>query len=242
MNDTLVETSAMETDYKKALDRNQRLINAVQAKLADSEQENTDIYKVRLRQLQRERMLIRPANQKDIEYRHTLRQVFAQAIRSLDPQKTLRFHATRFVNVADIIDSHSISSAVDHDGIRKSNDVSGFFSVTTSENIQISLNDYLDIKDSSIPAGCIFVLFPKNEAEATDKSSMSMSNVTLIDQSGQVSPQLFRILCTPETLPTIKEYLQRNQMDPGYATTYMDFVQDSMCISPQRQTTTTSPR
>jgi hypothetical protein len=178
----------------------------------------------RVAELQKLLVLMRPPTDKDIEYRQNVYDQLADFIKQNAPADLpLRFHGTGFNNVPDIIFSRQLSSSVDRLGYEVSYDVSDQVSVSTVQSVDGTINSYTHLINESycFPAGCIFVLLPQSGEEEKAGQSMLMGNVDFAARPGQ----LFRILCSPETLPIVRQQLSDVGMNPELAQEFFHFAE-----------------
>jgi hypothetical protein len=172
-----------------------------------------------------EKGLLRNDSEADSLYRTRLRTEFPEILRdNLSDDSEIRFHGTGIVNAHDIIVSGEISSSIERGLGVSSFDASNQISVTDRDNIELTINDYIGIKDRVLPIGCVFVLLPKNAADAKSSSSGIMRNVEL-RSNGRVSPQLVRILCSSEMLDEVRVWLEENGFGSDLASDFFEFAQ-----------------
>ena len=111
---------------------------------------------------------LRPCDDKDMEYRKRQYNEFPKIMKSLIPKNSLfRFHGCPIYAAKRIIESGEISSSVNRIGIETSYDAENQISVTTIDTIETTIQGYTNLLDDlMLPAGCVFVVLPKDEAEA----------------------------------------------------------------------------
>ena len=234
---------ALSQRFQSDLDRNSRL--SLEARLnialATNDAQRKVVYENQLRRLTDERSFLRVPNEIDIDYRKKLRAEYAGLLRTAcPPNLPLRFHGTSIMATQHIIEAGKISSAVDHEGVQKSFDVSGQISVTTPESCQVSIRDYLNVNAHSLPVGSLFVLLPKDSVDkSAAEDGMAMANSSLVDENGHQSPLFYRVLASPEGLPKIREWLTKKSLNPNLATEYFAFLEDLRKVGTTSDTATT---
>ncbi len=182
---------------------------------------------------EQELFFLRPRQQEDIEYRNRQYNNFADEIRKLTSQNIpLRFHGCPIYTAKEIIESGEISSSVDRLGIMTSYDSSGQISVTTSDTISTTINGYSGLLDNEyfLPAGCIFVVLPKDEEDAKAGNSMLMGNVNFKESPDR----LVAIISTPENMNRIIYWTTENNIDSDKVFTYDGFVEYLKSMTPKQ--------
>lgn len=158
-----------------------------------------------LNEINNKLIFLRPATEEDISYRLRQYDTFSKIIEELIPDELpLRFHGCSIYNAKAIIKSGGISSSVDRLGFETSYDVEDQISVTTRKTIDITVQGYADlIKDFNLPAGCIFVLMPKDKQEEQIGDSLLMHNINFKKEPDR----LFGIITTLENLDKVKTWM-----------------------------------
>ena len=166
---------------------------------------------------------IRPNTQSDIDERKQIENNFVKLIHQADPEGrlNLRFHGTSIHLAKEIIKSGGIFSLID----RLKGDPSsgnGYIPVTSLENVDhyfphgmpchldYSLG-FMDINqyERSYPAGCLFVLIPRNQEESDMIEAGNMHNVTFKENPDA----LYAIMTTTENLERVKQWMIENGLD-----------------------------
>lgn len=171
--------------------------------------------------LQQELVFIRAKNQADIEYRLLLRKEFSEKISRKFGDAPILFHGANLIATLEIIKSRTISSTTERGMGQVSYDVDGYISVTTTESVQVSLNDYTGIKDLFIPMGCLFII----------KSQSSTTSVTTIQSfpiftDGKINANLIAILASAESLPIVRSKLVECGCPSETAQEYFAFLEN----------------
>lgn len=166
---------------------------------------------------------IRPNSQKDIEYRNKQCDSFANNLQSvLSTNLDLRFHGTPIYFAEQIIKNGKISSTADrYDGYIKSTDMKGEISASDRKTIGRTINFFSDMAayNRSLPAGCIFALFPKDKSDATYGQDLLHS----VDFR-QNPAQLFGVITTPENIEMVKKWMEKSECDSNLVYTFEDFL------------------
>lgn len=149
---------------------------------------------------------LRKPEQSDITYRLDVMDNWPKKVAEVVPKDLpLRFHGCPIYTARAILSSGELSSSVDRLGWSTSYDASEQISVSTAENVQISTDSYTDLtaEGCCLPAGCVFVLLPKDEAEAKSGDVLLMDNVSFT----QEPDRLFSIITTPENIDRVNEWV-----------------------------------
>ena len=111
-------------------------------------------------------------------------------------------------------------------------DSSGQISVTTSDTISTTINGYSGLLDNEyfLPAGCIFVVLPKDEEDAKAGNSMLMGNVNFKESPDR----LVAIISTPENMNRIIYWTTENNIDSDKVFTYDGFVEYLKSMTPKQ--------
>lgn len=154
---------------------------------------------------------LRPENEEDKSYRLRQYDEFPGIIEKTVPDDLpLRFHGCPIYTAKHILQEGEISSSVDRIGIATSYDVDGQVSVTTKDTIETTIRGYTDLTgDYNSPAGCVFVLLPKDEEDAKAGQSMLMGNVSFKEEP----ERLFAVITSPENSSRVKEWSQESGVD-----------------------------
>lgn len=164
-----------------------------------------------LEQIKDQIFFLRPSTKEDTEYRLRQYDEFSKRMRACIPDNLpLRFHGCPIYTAKRIIESGELSSSVDRLGIETSYDVAGQISVTTKNSLETTVQSYAGLNANyELPAGCIFVLLPKDEADAENGKSMLMNNVNI-----RMEPdRLFAIITTPENYERLEEWCKNNNIE-----------------------------
>lgn len=202
-------------------------MESIQDRITRAEAGEREGYEYEVKRFKGDLEFLRPPREEDIAYRLRVEKDLTRELQGAlkGSSDNLRFHATSICAARDIISSGTISSAVDHAGTQASYDSEGFFSVTTPDTVGTSINEYLDIESERfcVPMGCLFILHPRDAADAKLGESLKMRNADL-------HVQLTGILVSPEMLSRVREWLGESGFDPGLAIecfTYVDELKQS---------------
>ncbi len=177
---------------------------------------------------------VRPNSQQDIEYRKSLTKDFVDRLESvISPNLDLRFHGTPIYFAEQIIKTGTISSSADrYDGYIKSTDMEGEISVSNIKSLGTTINFFSDLfsYQSSMPAGCIFAIMPKDERDATYGHNLIKS----IDFRKNPK-QFFGIFTTPENVEKVKGWMKEVGFNSERVYTFEGFLEEvkSNCIDQQ---------
>ncbi len=174
-----------------------------------------------LKKLEIQVNLLRPKNPEDMLYRNRQYDEFSKKIgENLPDNIPLRFHGTSLCNVKNILSDGELSSSVDRLGFETSYDVSNQVSVTTKKSIDVTIKGYADLLDFDMPAGCIFVLLPKDEEDAKAGDSLLMRNVNFKNEPDR----LYAIITTPENIEIVKEWCIASNIDQTKILDFDNFI------------------
>ena len=151
----------------------------------------------------------RPQNKEDIKYRKIKRATFETELKKvLYPDCTLCFHGTTIWNTQKILKSKNISAEIDRIGQNGDVlDMPGKISVSTVNNVWFTIKHFADLGNYNYPAGCIFVIEPKNEEEI--KSSTEKNYINNIDF--EENPERIKyIITTPENIELVKKWINES--------------------------------
>lgn len=165
----------------------------------------------------------RPETSADNNERKIIENKFCDSINNADSNGVLnlRFHGTSIHMAKEIIESGGIFSSVDTmNGYVSSTNASNEISVTCLNSVnyefkngmlhplQFSIN-MMDIACDSYPAGCMFVLIPRNKEESDMIRFSQMHNVNFRE-----SPEtLYAIMTTTENIDRVKSWMNEKGLD-----------------------------
>lgn len=183
---------------------------------------NVNRRKYALNIIEEELSYLRPAISEDIEYRLRQYKEFTEEVRNCIPEDLpLRFHGCPIYAAKKIIESGEISSSADRQGFETSYDTNGQISVTTKESLDITVTSYAGLIDNyNLPAGCIFVLLPKDDFDRECGKSLLMGNVSFKKEPSR----LFGIITTPENIPRVNIWCQENNIETNKIYDYDNFT------------------
>lgn len=180
-------------------------------------------WKYNLEQLILKAQFIRPNNPSDISYRKNIIDEFSDKIASiLGDDTTIRFHGTTIYYAKEILKNNGISSSSSrYDGYDSSTDLEDEISVTTPSTINRTLSFFTDLYafQSSLPAGCLFVLRTSDEdQELTKYAAMKSFNF-------KNNPERFLGVCTTsENIPKVREWLKEYGYEENLVFTFDEFL------------------
>ncbi len=164
--------------------------------------------------LARELDILRPSSAQDVEYRLRVQHELPGHIKdALPADSPVRFHATSLLATEGIVKTGELSSSVDRTGSASSYDTADQVSATMPDNVEISVESYLGLtnRNMCLPAGCLFMLLPKDADEAAAGNQQLMDNVYF-----KKNPkQLVGVLTSDENLPTVRAWFVENDLDPN---------------------------
>lgn len=206
--------SRLEENLQKAIDKydaiEQSDVDRKEARLRIAQNTITS-RRYALSQVEDQIEFLRPANDKDMEYRLRQYNEFAKKMKDLVPDDLpLRFHGCPIYTAKHIIESGELSSSVDRLGVETSYDTEGQVSVTTKDTLDTTIHGYTHLSDNSyLPAGCVFVVLPKDEMDAKAGDSMLMGNVDFKSEPDR----LYGIITTPENIERVSQWAKANGID-----------------------------
>ena len=163
----------------------------------------------------------RPGTKEDEEYRLRQYNEFDKEVERIVPADMhLCFHGCPIESAMHILEDGTIASSVDRVGYETSYNASGQISVTTKENVGISVRDYTHLLDMSSPAGCIFVLTPKDRDEIESSKSLMIGNVDFKENP----ERLYSIITTPENIERVSEWAEKSGVDLSKVIDFDGFI------------------
>lgn len=181
--------------------------------------------KYALEQINNQLEFLRPSSQEDMNYRLKQYSEFSKQVKSEVPDDLyLCFHGCPIYAAKHIIEDGEISSSVDRIGSETSYDVSDQVSVTTKNTIETTVQGYTGLTGNyNLPAGCIFVILPKDESEIkSSETSMLIGNVSFKENP----ERLYAIITTPENIERVTEWVENANMDVSKIHDFEGFIQE----------------
>ena len=169
--------------------------------------------------------LLRPRFEEDMAYRRRQYYQFSNMVKEVMPDDLdLCFHGCPIFAAKSIIEEGCISSSVDRLGVATSYDVEDQVSVTTKETLSTTIQGYAKLHDNmELPAGCIFVIIPKDEVEIkSSKTSMIIGNVNFKENP----ERLYAIITTPENLERVTSWAKESEIDISKIHDYDGFIKE----------------
>lgn len=179
--------------------------------------------KYALEQLDDQLKFLRPSSQEDVDYRQKQYNEFSKQVKAEVPDDLhLCFHGCPIYAAKHIIEDGEISSSVDRIGSETSYDISGQVSVTTKNTIETTVQSYTGLAGNyNLPAGCIFVILPKDEREIeTSETSLLIGNVSFRENP----ERLYAIITTPENIEKVSEWAKEADIDLSKIHSFEGFI------------------
>lgn len=177
---------------------------------------------------------IRPDSKADKDEKRKIEEKFCNNLNKADSNGVLnlRFHGTSIYSAQEIINNGGIFSSMDRlNGYNTSTNDFNQISVTCLDTDKhyfkhgkphsLSFSMYMmDIAFDSYPAGCMFVLIPRDKEEADMITSSQMHNVDFIK-----SPEtLYAIMTTTENIDRVKLWMKEKGLDSKKVCTMNELV------------------
>lgn len=212
-NNLIRYKATLEENLKKAIDK----YNSIESSEVDKKearlkiaQKTISTRKNALAQIEDQLEFLRPSDEKDMQYRLRQCDEFSKKMKDLVPEDLpLRFHGCPIYTAKHIIESGEISSSVDRLGVKTSYDPEGQISVTTKNTLDTTIHGYTHLSEKFFPAGCVFVLLPKDELDAKAGGSMLMGNVNFKQEPNR----LYGIITTPENIEKVSQWAEVSGID-----------------------------
>ena len=189
-------------------------------------QKNSEAEKIMRRRLfvaKANRKYVRPNKWDDVRYRKHQENFFQTKVQKVIPDNLLlRFHGSPLWFSEEIIKTQKIVPSFDTYDIKTSCDEKGRISVTQASNLNrwtTSLYARLFEYKQSLPAGCIFAIFPLSESELDD-NRWTMNKVDFSEHP----EQLYKIITTPENIGLVKKWCKESGLDTSYVCDYNKFI------------------
>ena len=177
-----------------------------------------------------ERLYLRIGNDEVEKEKNDIYENFTRELRNnnnLDPD--LCFHGCRDIaTVLKIIESGELSSSSDRLGYETSYDVEDQVSVTTLESLDITIQGYTGLNNSSSSrAGAVFVVTPKNEDEIESSRRLLIGNVDFKNNPDR----LVSIITTKENKPLLVEACTLSGIDVSKVYTFSEYLEYAKRVS-----------
>ena len=221
-------TLAKDTqDYQKAVAENDKYLMRVYQDILRSDEYDLRTYE------EKSSFLRRPIKE-DFIYRWQQRDKFSKEVAIYaDKNEMLCFHGTDILGAKHILASGQISSGADRLGHHTSFDPRGRISVTDKDTVDTSVGQYMNMIGNFLyPAGCLFVVKPKDKAEYDNLSSRGwiIENVDFKSNPDR----LIAIVTTPENQARVKEWAHENGVETDKVMKFESFIQ--RCKEHSRET------
>ena len=166
---------------------------------------------------------IRPEDPQDVMYRCRQYKEFSKLAKEVVPLDLhLCFHGCPITAAKHILEDGALLSSVDRVGFSTSQDGEDQISVTTINDVIITVQDYCSLMEYELPAGCIFAILPKDENEiSTSKNSLLIGNVSFKEHP----ERLYAIITTPENIERVTEWAKKSGVDSSKICDFDGFIQ-----------------
>jgi len=170
----------------------------------------------------------RPRNMEDVKYRKIVQVTFEKQLKEIVGEDcNLCFHGTPIWNAKEIIDSGKITAMIDRVGDGEYIlPMPGQISVSTINNLWFTIKYHADLFNYNYPAGCIFVIKPKNKNEIkSSKENNAISNI-YFDKEPE---RLVAIITTPENIELVKSWISKSNLkiSPDIVVDYNGFIRQA---------------
>lgn len=167
---------------------------------------------------------VRPNSQEDMAYREGISgEDYSKKLQEvISPNLDLRFHGSPIYFTEQIIKSGKISSTADrYDGYIKSTDREGEISASTVKTLSRTIECFLDMSGiRSLPAGCIFAMYPKDEADAN--YGLDLLHAVNFKENPE---QLFGVFTTPENIEQVTKWMEKAGFQDKRVYTFEGFLE-----------------
>lgn len=167
----------------------------------------------------------RPVNKDDLKYRRVQLATFESRLKDALPESCiLCFHGTTIWNTQQILKSGIISAQIDREGAGEDVlDMPGKISVSTLHNVWFTIKEFADLTNYKYPAGCIFVIAPKNDDEI--KTSQNNNYISNVDFKCEPE-RLKAIITTPENINNVSQWVADSNLNikPSIVIDYDNFI------------------
>jgi len=167
---------------------------------------------------------LRPRNTEDMEYRQRQYNDFSDfIIKNIPDDLPLRFHGSPLHASKDIILSGELSSYGDRLGVEMSYDTPNIVYVNTKDNIFNTVRNFCNLTyDYDTPAGCLFVVTPKDDQDEITGHNQTMESIYFKNNPDR----LVAIVSTPENISSLKGWMRESNLP-----TEKVFDYDGFCSS-----------
>lgn len=167
---------------------------------------------------------VRPNSQEDMAYREGISgEDYAKELQEvISPNLDLRFHGTPIYFAEQIIKSGKISSTADrYEGYIKSTDMEGEISASTVKTLSRTIDFFSDMSGiHSLPAGCVFAMHPKDEADAN--YGPDLLHAVNFKENPE---QLFGVFTTPENIEQVTKWMEKAGFQDKSVYTFEGFLE-----------------
>lgn len=209
-----IEEVKKQIETLSSIKRDMAKIIELQGRLRD--------YRYSLYIIDKEFEFLRPNTHEDIDYRRRIYSSdFYDVFREVIPADILlRFHGTQIYFAKDIIESGEISCSQDRFGYSTSCDADGCISVTTKDNIGVTLWGYCGLEvTTSMPMGCVFVLSPKGDDAIVYGDQMKKVDFKKDPDA------LYAVLTSPENMEMVRSWCTESGVDADKVCEFYAFLE-----------------
>jgi len=153
---------------------------------------------------------LRPRNIEDMEYRQRQYNNFSNFItKNIPNDLPLRFHGSPLHASKEIILSGELSSYGDRIGVEMSYDTPNIVYVNTKDNIFNTVRNFCNLTyDYDTPAGCLFVVTPKDEQDEISGHNQTMESIYFKNNPDR----LVAVVSTPENVSNLKGWMKESNL------------------------------
>lgn len=196
-----------------------------------------------IKHFQAQLSLARPDSQADIEERKRIMMTYPDLLRKHVSEKNpLFFHGMRdLTSLEQILSSGHLGYLLGEKTRSFTNP--GTVDVTTADSIETSIQGFTGLNyggyDKFLPAGCLFVISPKDEAEReyANKNTGTEHNIETVDFKSDPN-RIVAIVSTTENKERISELAQKYHIDPKKVYTFDGFIEHLSKQNPSKLLTT----
>lgn len=181
-------------------------------------------YLRKINHLNEELKFSRPDTQSDIDERKMVLNNYANTIKkTITDDHPLWFHGVnKLATLEKILISGNLGYADDDE--TRSLTPPGTLDVTSKDSIDTTIKGFTGLSSEYLPAGCIFVLHPKDADEAKlTQASGSEQNIKTVDFNKNPE-RLYAIVSTTENLNYISDLVARHGLNKNIVQSFDSFI------------------
>ena len=183
-----------------------------------------------IKQFQTQLSLARPDTQADIEERKRIMNTYPDLLRKhVSENNPLFFHGMRdLASLEQVLSSGHLGYLLDETTHSFTNP--GTVDVTTANSVETSIQGFTGLNysgyDKFLPAGCLFVILPKDDAEKEYAITRrgTEHNIETVDFKSDPN-RIVAIVSTTENKERISELAQKYHIDPKKVYTFDGFIE-----------------